>query len=70
MVSLAREYMADCDEFYGWFITRYEKSNEEKDFIQIKDIFNEFKSSSFYADLSKSARRSYTMKKLFKRIQT
>lgn len=70
MVNLAKEYMADCDEFYGWFITKYEKSTDENDFIQIKEIFNCFKSSSFYADLSKSARRCYTMKKLNEEIET
>jgi phage/plasmid-associated DNA primase len=69
MTALAKEYMADCDEFYTWFTTRYEKTTDSNDYIQVKNVFADFKNSSFYADLSKSARRAFTLKKLTEEVQ-
>jgi len=67
--DLAKEYLADCDEFYSWFVSRYEKSERPEDFIQVKDVFTAFKGSDFYNDLNKSVRRSFTLKRLIKEIQ-
>ncbi len=69
MLNLAKDYLAESDEFYGWFITKYEKSNDEDVFVQIKDVFNEFKRSSFYNDLPKASRRAFTMNKLTEEIR-
>jgi len=60
--DLAKDYLSESDEFYGWFITAYERTQDDGDYVQIKDVFNEFRMSEYYRDLNKAARRKCTLK--------
>jgi hypothetical protein len=55
------------DDFLGWFNDSYEK--DETSVIYIADLFEHYKSSSFYADLPKTEKRKITKASFDEQIQ-
>ena len=43
----------------GWFKENYEKTENKSDFVKIKNVFNEFKTSEFYFNLNRNDKRKY-----------
>jgi phage/plasmid-associated DNA primase len=49
-IELAKEYLQDCDSFFGWFGDRYEPS--ATDYVPFSDIHEEYKLSPLWETLS------------------
>jgi phage/plasmid-associated DNA primase len=43
----------------GWFKDNYDKTENKKDIIKMKDLFNDFKESEYYSNLTKNDKRKY-----------
>jgi len=65
----SKEYVCDSDEFLVWFNENYEKG-EETDIIKLKDLYDNFKSSETYNNLSKEMKRKYNKKKMIDNISS
>jgi len=57
-----QKYIMKCDEKYEWFSTIWEKSEDKNDFLRVKDVYNLFKESDLWANMSKKERRDMTEK--------
>lgn len=53
-------YLKESDPIYSWFGTQYKKVDDKKTFIKVKDVYDTFKQSEYWADLTKAARRELT----------
>jgi P4 family phage/plasmid primase-like protien len=67
--DLSASYLRDCDEFMGWFDEVYERSEEKDDFIQLKDVYQEFRDSDVFMNYSKLKKRQTTRKKMIERLK-
>jgi len=63
-----RDYMAVCDDIYGWFNCAYRK-NENADAISLTDVYKVFSSSEFYSNLNKADKRNYNRKAFTEKIE-
>ena len=68
--ALARHYFSGCDDFYGWFCDNYEQTEVRNIELHCDDIFNVFKESDFYRNLSKADKRKYTKTRFYESIET
>jgi len=59
-LELALTWLLDKDDFAGWFFENYKK--DDNNIISIKDIYNEFKVSSFFYSMSKTQQRQNNFK--------
>jgi len=66
--NLSAGYLEDCDDFIGWFKDNYEKANADE-YLKIKDVFNEFKISTYYANLNKKDKRSNNKSRFVEKIR-
>jgi len=57
-----REYLLDNDDMYNWFIDNYEKTDDKTAFLKIKTIYDLWKTSDLYNNMSKSSKRKANMK--------
>ena len=57
-----REYLANSDEFLNWFEDNYEKTNNKKDIIKLKIVYEKFKNSEYFHNLNKSEKRDNNYK--------
>jgi putative DNA primase/helicase len=55
-------YLMVSDDISEWINEIFEKTNNEKDIIKLKDIFKTFKESDFYSNFSKNDKRKYNYK--------
>ena len=55
------KYIETCDEKYEWFITGYEKG-EDKDFVLVKEVYERFKISEIWENMTKKEKRKNTYK--------
>jgi len=62
------EYFKNQNEMYNWFIENYRKTDAEQSYISIKDIYNHWKESDLYSNMTKNEKRANSMKK-FKQTQ-
>ncbi len=62
------EYFKNQNEMYNWFIENYRKTDVENSYISIKDIYNHWKESDLYSNMTKNEKRANSMKK-FKQTQ-
>jgi len=58
--NLALKWMLDKDDIVGWFCDNYYE--QENNIISIKDIYKEFKYSTFFDKMSKAEQRKYNEK--------
>lgn len=56
------EYLESSCQLYQWFKENYDESNDKNIFISIKDIYDEFKCSDYYTNLTKFEKRKLTYK--------
>jgi phage/plasmid-associated DNA primase len=67
---LNNEYLAFSDDKSIWIKELYDFTNNTKDVIKIKDIFNKFKTSDLYINLSKEQRRTFNYKHFITDLQS
>jgi len=65
--EMNNQYIQDSDDFYSWFKEIYE--SDEKEFIQIKDVFKAYKQSDIYENLTKREKRLMTRKNMVEQIK-
>jgi phage/plasmid-associated DNA primase len=60
----AKEYLLNNDDMYNWFIDNYEKVDNpsDYDYVSIKDIYELWKESDLYSNMSKANKRKANMK--------
>jgi P4 family phage/plasmid primase-like protien len=69
VVHASSTYMAISDDIYDWFIENYERDDNEMVFV--KDIFNKYRYSLKYMDMTKQQKRKYDSEKKFtEKIET
>jgi phage/plasmid-associated DNA primase len=56
--DLVKEYMIESDDFSNWFNNKYEFTNNDEDYVKLKDVYNEYKCSDLYYNLDKRTRRA------------
>jgi hypothetical protein len=56
------QYLALSSDIYQWFSDNYTKTNDKNNVLHLKEIYNEFKQSEFYMNLTKQEKRKYTEK--------
>jgi phage/plasmid-associated DNA primase len=56
------EYLEKSCDILSWFKDNYEQTNDKKDFIKLKDVYENYKSSEFYFNLSKSKKQEQNYK--------
>jgi phage/plasmid-associated DNA primase len=64
--DMSEQYLADSDDFLGWFNDVYEKGDG---FVQLKDVWSDFKVSDLYQNLTKPEKRIMNRKKMTENIK-
>lgn len=67
--DLNQDYLQESDEFYCWFESCYEKSQNKDDFIKLGGVYNNFTCSEYYENLNKKEKRLNNKTKFLERIQ-
>jgi phage/plasmid-associated DNA primase len=57
------EYLKNSDDLYTWLSETYKITNNKKDVITVKTIYNKFKLSDIYINLNKMKKRALTYTK-------
>ena len=65
-----RDYLQDSDDLYAVINESLEKTKDKSDYITIKDIFQIYKSSDYYLNLSKKQKREQNYKWLINEISS
>ena len=65
--QLALNWMLDKDDFVGWFMEKYKE--QEGAIISVKELYRDFKDSSFFLSMSKSQQRQNNEKNFKEMIQ-
>ena len=56
------ENISNSDDFTSWFREQYESTDDKKQIILLKDVYNIYKNSDMYFNLSKYEKRQMTYK--------
>lgn len=67
--SASIDYLAQSDHIYEWVCEKYEKTDALDDFIYVKDMYEMFKGSSYFENLSKADKRKFTQKSFIENIK-
>jgi phage/plasmid-associated DNA primase len=74
MKVLKKEYLTESDDFVSWFYEEYEKKTETEKpdtaatVLKVKDVWDKFRHSDLYDNLSKKEKRKNNYEKLNKTI--
>ena len=66
--DLSQQYLADSDDFLSWYANEYTK--DENEFVQLKDVWVDFKMSDLYMNLNKSEKRTMNKKKMIENVRS
>tara|TARA_R110002020_G_scaffold18595_1_gene64730 strand:- start:199 stop:2898 length:2700 start_codon:yes stop_codon:yes gene_type:complete len=58
-----KAYLTSKDELSNWFFDKYEKDEEGKSVLKVKDIYNLYKEGDLYSNMNKKAKRMMNEKK-------
>jgi len=65
----AKDYLANSDEMYSWFCSYYEKCDEkEKQKFYVSDLFDIFKSSDYFLNMTKESKRNFNQTKFISMV--
>ena len=64
--DMSAQYLADSDDFLGWFNDVYEKADGE--YLQLKYVWTNFKKSDLYMNLNKSDKRVMNRQKMIEDV--
>ncbi|GMF25851.1 unnamed protein product [Phytophthora lilii] len=56
--ELSARYLTESDPFTPWFDSEFERADDKKKYVSLKDIFEIYKRSYLYENLSKADKRS------------
>lgn len=63
------EYMAKSDEFLSWFNNEFEKTKSKSDNIKLKAVYDCFKNSDFFTNMTKVQKRQNNYQNFIEKIQ-
>ena len=63
------QYLSNSDYITNWFMETYEKTEDDTDLIQLKDVYDLFKLSEGYSNMNKQEKRTYTKSYFIEKIQ-
>ena len=63
------QYLTDCDFITNWFMDLYEKTDEQTDILQLKDLYDAFKCGEVFSNMSKKDKRTYNKSYFTEKIQ-
>jgi len=66
--DMSASYVRDSDEFMMWFDEHYEKTEDANAYISVKELYELYKSSDLYVNLSKAEKRAMNLKKMTENI--
>jgi len=55
--NLSKQYVLGSDEMYGWMMENYETA-DNSEFVKVKDVFDLYKASDLYSNLTKLEKRN------------
>ena len=64
------EYLKNSDQLLSWFYDNFEKTDNEKDIIKLKVIYDKYKSSQYFMNLNKEQKRIDNYKNFVEKIET
>ena len=64
-----RRYLTDCDFITNWFMETYEKTEDGKGLVQMKDVYDLFKLGEVYCNMNKQEKRTYTKTYFIEKIK-
>jgi len=59
--NLSKQYVLGSDEMYGWVMENYE-ATDNTEFVKLKDVFDLYKASDLYSNLTKLEKRNLNKK--------
>jgi phage/plasmid-associated DNA primase len=69
--NLSKQYVLGSDEIYGWVMENYEPATDfDKQFVKLKDMFDLYKASDLYSNLTKLEKRNLNKKAFSDLIHT
>jgi phage/plasmid-associated DNA primase len=68
--NLTKEFLDECDEFKTWFDENYIITKDSSKFLKVKDIYNSYKRSELFFNLSKYNKRKTTYKSFQKTLKS
>ena len=68
IVSRTQNYLESCCDIVGWFKDNYTEDNTK--YCIMKDIYEDFKNSEIYLDLSRQKKENYSKIKFFELLRT
>jgi P4 family phage/plasmid primase-like protien len=66
--NLNESYMGESDQFINWFHSEYEKTKCKDDIIKISDVFQNYCTSEYYANLTKADKRANSKTKFIENV--
>jgi phage/plasmid-associated DNA primase len=66
--NIGIKYLQDGDDIFSWFQENYILTDNAHDIVQLKDIYDLFKDSEYYMNLSKSAKRELNKMKFCEKL--
>ena len=64
-----KDYLKNSDELLNWFDDTFEKTNNNKDIIKLKIVYEAFKSSEYFNNLNKVQKRQNNYKNFIEKLQ-
>jgi len=68
-IKLKERYMIYSDDIMIWFYDTYKKTDNKNDIIQFKNIYNDYKDSEYFDNLTKKNKRLHNKKWMIKTFQ-
>ena len=62
--DMSKAYLSESDDFLNWFNEQYTKTESLNDHVSMKDIYDDFRCSELYSNLTKREKRAMNKKKL------
>jgi len=59
--NLSKQYVLGSDEMYGWMMENYE-ATDNSEYVKLKDVFDLYKASDLYSNLTKLEKRNLNKK--------
>ena len=59
--NLSKQYVLGSDEMYGWMMENYEAA-DDTEYVKLKDVFDLYKASDLYSNLTKLEKRNLNKK--------
>lgn len=69
IIQRNKEYLQSSDEMLSWFNDNYDKTDNKKDIIKLKSVYDKFKDSEFFHNCTKQQKRDNNYKTFVEKLQ-